>query len=120
MENEKSLRELGFDVDRFGEDAVAVRQIPGDVEQGDIQSMLEDMCSRIRSGARADMAVSRDAILHSVACKAAIKAGKRSEPRELEKLVESVISGKVRYCPHGRPVAMELTKSALDRNFKRI
>ena len=56
---------------------------------------------------------------HAVIAAAAIKAGKRSEPKDLEALIWRVLSGEIKYCPHGRPVATELTKSSLDKNFKR-
>ena len=62
----------------------------------------------------------RDEILHTVACKAAIKAGWDNSSEELEKLVEAVLSGAVRYCPHGRPVSAVLTKKELDKLFRRI
>ena len=61
----------------------------------------------------------RDDVLHTVACKAAIKAGKRTDPGELTGLIDAVLSGAVRYCPHGRPVSLELTRGQLDRSFKR-
>ncbi|MBR2583691.1 MAG: hypothetical protein IKD61_09890, partial [Oscillospiraceae bacterium] len=61
-----------------------------------------------------------DEILHTVACKAAIKAGWDNAPEELERLVEAVLSGAVKYCPHGRPVSAVLTKKELDKLFKRI
>ena len=62
----------------------------------------------------------RDEILHTVACKAAIKAGWDTDKRELEKLVEAVMSGEVLYCPHGRPVSVTLPRRELDKMFKRI
>ena len=58
--------------------------------------------------------------MRTMACKAAIKAGRRSDERELCGLVEKVMAGEVKYCPHGRPVAMELTKHTLDRQFDRL
>jgi DNA mismatch repair protein MutL len=61
----------------------------------------------------------RDDVMHTVACKAAIKAGSGSERDSVMELIDKVMNGEVRYCPHGRPVSMELTKSQLDRSFKR-
>ena len=55
-----------------------------------------------------------------MACKAAIKAGKSSDPRELLSLARAVCAGEVRYCPHGRPVSWTLTRQELDKQFKRI
>lgn len=62
----------------------------------------------------------RDELLKTVACKAAIKAGRSSEPEELLRLAEAVCSGTVRYCPHGRPVSWTLNRKDLDKQFKRI
>ena len=61
----------------------------------------------------------RDEVLKTVACKAAIKAGWQTEPEELLRLADAVCAGEVKYCPHGRPVCIELTKSQLERQFKR-
>ena len=61
----------------------------------------------------------RDELLHSMACRAAMKAGGTEEREQLRILAAEVVSGRVKYCPHGRPVAMEITKSALARHFRR-
>ena len=58
--------------------------------------------------------------MHTVACKAAIKAGWDNDLRELERIVQAVLSGQVKYCPHGRPVSVTLTRKDLDKQFKRI
>ena len=55
-----------------------------------------------------------------MACKAAIKAGRRSDPRELTALAGRVMSGEIKYCPHGRPVSFALSKKELDKQIKRI
>ena len=79
--------------------------------------MLEEIAEALRSGRVADP---RDAICHTIACKAAIKAGSRSDISELSALAARVVTGEIRYCPHGRPVAVRLTKGELDKFFKRI
>ena len=61
----------------------------------------------------------REALLHTMACKAAIKGGQKNGSAELEEVVQMVMSGAVKYCPHGRPVAIELTKYQLEKQFKR-
>ena len=71
------------------------------------------------SGGGADPAAARDELLHTMACKAAIKGGWRSGAEELEEAARLVMSGQVKYCPHGRPVAIELTKKQLEKQFKR-
>ena len=62
----------------------------------------------------------RQELLKTVACKAAIKAGKSSQPAELAALAEAVLTGKVKYCPHGRPVSVTYTNNQLDKQFDRI
>ena len=61
----------------------------------------------------------RDEILHTVACKAAIKGGWKNAPEELERVARAVMSGEVKYCPHGRPAAIELSRTELEKQFKR-
>ena len=115
-ENQALLEEAGFETERFGEDGVILRAVPMDLQGGELAA-LEEIAEFLRRGRPEDR---RDAILRSVACKAAIKAGSRSEPAELEALAARVVSGELRYCPHGRPVAVRLTRDELDRQFKRI
>ncbi len=119
FESETILSELGFELSDFGGGSVALRQVPIDMDLSDPVGLLEEIAGKLRAGGRQDVEAMRDGILHTVACKAAIKAGKRSEPAELTGLIEKVLSGAVRYCPHGRPVSLELTKTQLDRSFKR-
>ena len=116
-ENAALLAGFGFEVDRFGPDSVAVRQLPAEVDEKDAGPLMEELAEKLKTGR--DIDDIRDGIMASMACKAAIKAGRRSDPQELYGLVRRVLSGEVRYCPHGRPVVMELTKSQLDRGFKR-
>ncbi len=119
LENLELLEKLGFEIDEFGPSTLALRQVPMDMDLSDPRGTLEEIAGKLRLGGKRDVEAMGDDILHTVACKAAIKAGKRSEPEELSDLIEKVLSGAVRYCPHGRPVSMELTKYQLDRSFKR-
>ncbi len=114
------LEELGFEIDDFGGGTVAVSGVPADIAASDITALLTEVCEDIRLGKKPGTLGIKDEILASVACKAAIKAGKKSEPKEYIPVVEKVMSGEIKYCPHGRPVSIELTKKSLDKNFKRI
>ena len=69
---------------------------------------------------RADPEAARDELMHTMACKAAIKGGWKTSDQELERVAQTVMSGQVKYCPHGRPVAIELTQKELEKQFKRI
>ena len=96
-----------------------VRQAPFDVDPGDIEDTLLEIGGRLLTTGRADPSAARDELLHTMACKAAIKGGWRTSPQELERMARAVMSGQVRYCPHGRPVAIELTRGQLEKQFKR-
>lgn len=118
--NAALLYELGFEIEPFGERELIVRAVPADMDAGDVPAAIEEICEKLRRGKCPDAQSVRDEILHTVACKAAIKAGWDTHPKELEALVEAVMSGRVRYCPHGRPVSVTLTRKELDKQFKRI
>jgi DNA mismatch repair protein MutL len=118
LESAELLENLGFTVESFGDDAVAVRRIPAEIEISDAEPVLSDICAELKHGGMPSPA-KRDGIYRAIACKAAIKAGKSSDIREMEALAARVLSGEIAQCPHGRPVAFELTKAALDRSFKR-
>lgn len=119
-ENAALLYELGFEIEPFGERELIVRAVPADMDAGDVPAAIEEICEKLRRGKCPDAQSARDEILHTVACKAAIKAGWDTHPKELEAVVDAVISGQVRYCPHGRPVSVTLTRKELDKQFKRI
>ena len=78
-----------------------------------------ELAQRLLTTGTADPASARDELLHTMACKAAIKGGWKTSPQELERLVRAVMDGDVKYCPHGRPVAIQLTKKELEKQFKR-
>ena len=115
--NGELLAELGFELESYGDEDVIVRAVPDSLDPGQTVAALEEICEKLKTGA-ADLA--RDSVLQTVACKAAIKAGWDTDPAELQVLAEKVASGQIRYCPHGRPVAVTLTKKELDRQFGRI
>lgn len=111
------LEQLGFRVEPFGEDDLIVRGVPDGMDPAQTIPALEEIAQKLRRGG-GDLA--RDEILQTISCKGAIKAGWDTDPAELQVLVDKVVSGEIRYCPHGRPVAVVLTRKELDRQFKRI
>ena len=118
--NSALLDEMGFEVEPFGEESFAVRSVPDDVDVSEAASALEEICQKLREGGEVSAESARDEILHTVACKAAIKAGRRHDIAELERIACAVASGEVKYCPHGRPVSARLSKKQLDKFFSRI
>ena len=117
LENLSLLEQFGFACEDFGDGAILVREVPADIDAGDTVSTLEELAENLRSGK--SLEEKRENLLHTMACKAAIKGGWTSDLSELKVLVEKVQSGEVRYCPHGRPVAVKLTKYELEKMFKR-
>ncbi len=118
VERTELLARFGFEVEEFGS-ALAVRSAPDYLDAGDIEGALLELARRIRVTGSADPASARDELLHTMACKAAIKGGQRSGAAELQEVAAMVMSGSVKYCPHGRPVAIELTRTQLEKQFKR-
>ena len=113
------LREFGFECEEFGGGSLILRAIPADIDSGDAIPALEELGDKLVTAHTADPAAARDALLHTMACKAAIKGGWKSDLSELRVLVDRVQSGEVQFCPHGRPVKAKLTKYELEKMFKR-
>ena len=117
LEHLDTLESLGFSCEDFGGDTVLVRQIPADLDASDVTATLEELAQTLRSGRSPEE--KRQALLHTMACKASIKGGWTSDPAELRVLVDKVQRGEVKYCPHGRPVAVKLTKYQIEKMFGR-
>ncbi len=114
------LGELGFEVEEFGENTLLLRQIPMDLSPEDAADALESLASDLLNGRRGSADTVRDELLHTVACKAAIKAGWHSDEKELLAIAEAVMARQdLKYCPHGRPICISLSKKQLEKQFKR-
>ena len=118
LENSAVMAQLGFACEDFGAGTVLVREIPSDIRAEDVAVTLEELAQKLILG-RIDPEGVRDELYHTMACKSAIKAGMVSDEKELAALVERVQSGEIQYCPHGRPVAVKLTKYEIEKMFKR-
>lgn len=120
LANRDMLDELGFEIDEFGENTVLLRQIPMDLSPEDAADAVETLSADLLSGRREHRDTVRDELLHTVACKAAIKAGWVNDEKELLAVVEEVMSREeLKYCPHGRPICVSLSKKLLEKQFKR-
>jgi hypothetical protein len=119
QEGEVEIRQI-FEAEDFGQGTLLVRQIPADMGQQQAELVLQELAGDLLQGKGADPSSLRDALLHTIACKASIKAGWHTDPLELEHLVKQVMEREdIKYCPHGRPVCITLTKQQLERQFKR-
>ncbi len=120
LDNQERLTEAGFAIEDIGAQAVLVRQAPMYLDHGDIAAVLSEMAGLLMLPGSADNDIHAQ-LLKSVACKAAVKAGKSSDAAELQRLAERVLTmPDVRNCPHGRPVAIYLSRRELEKRFKRI
>ena len=120
LANRAMLDELGFEIDEFGENTVLLRQIPMDLSPEDAADAVETLASDLLSGRRESKDTVRDELLHTVACKAAIKAGWVNDEKELLAVAKEVMAREdLKYCPHGRPICVALSKKQLEKQFKR-
>ena len=120
LENTDILIDYGFALSDYGDGTLAIRQIPADISEQEAQSLLLQLAEQLRRGKKLDPKTLRDEMLHTIACKAAIKGGMHSDRLELQRLVEQVLSREdLKYCPHGRPICAVMTRSQLERQFKR-
>lgn len=120
ISNTEALEKAGFEVEDFGNSSVRVSAVPASLTREDIPSVISELAGKLSKGKAPDSERLED-MYHTVACKAAIKAGSRTSPLEMQKLAERVLySDDVMYCPHGRPVAFEIKRRELEKQFGRI
>lgn len=119
-DNISLLAKSGFEVEDFGNNTILVRAIPSFLTSEDVSSLISEIGESIlKTG---NVSTDReDDLFHTVACKAAIKGGSATSQLEMKKLAEKVLSSRdIMYCPHGRPVAFEIKKRELEKQFGRI
>ena len=120
LANSDMLDELGFEIEEFGENTILLRQIPMDLSPEDAADAVETLAADLLSGRREKKDTVRDELLHTVACKAAIKAGWKNDEAELLAIAKEVMAREdLKYCPHGRPICVTLSKKQLEKQFKR-
>lgn len=116
----ETVQTVGFDLEPFGEHSFAVRAVPAYLDAGDITEVLFEIAEKLSSN-RSPSPDRLDDLIHTVACKAAIKAGRHTSQTELQKLCDRVLADpEIACCPHGRPVTVRLTKYEIDKLFKRV
>ncbi|MBQ7001011.1 MAG: DNA mismatch repair endonuclease MutL [Oscillospiraceae bacterium] len=120
LSNRDMLDELGFEIEEFGENTVLLRQIPMDLSPELAAEAVETLAADLLNGRREKKDTVRDELLHTVACKAAIKAGWKNDEAELLAVAKAVMAREdLKYCPHGRPICVTLSKKQLEKQFKR-
>lgn len=120
-ENIETISKAGFDIEDFGDGTVIVRSCPMDLEDCEIVPLIGEIAEYIIKNRRDITNEHLDWIYHNVACRSAIKAGDDNSDRELLALAKQVVEdNEVRFCPHGRPVMIELSKYELEKQFGRV
>ena len=121
LDNIPLLENAGLEIADFGGNTVVLRAVPADVEPQNAESLLVEIANKLLRGGHDALNEHTEWVLHSISCRAAIKAGDKSSPQELLALAEKILSGEVPpFCPHGRPCVLKLTRKELEKQFGRI
>ena len=121
LDNIPLLENAGLEIADFGGNTVVLRAVPADVEPQNAESLLMEIANKLLKGGHDALNEHTEWVLHSISCRAAIKAGDKSSPQELLALAEKILSGEVPpFCPHGRPCVLKLTRKELEKQFGRI
>ena len=120
VSSENELVGIGFEIEDFGNGTVLVRAIPSVLLGENISSVISEVAESLRTKGKPD-AYKLDDVYHRIACRAAVKAGNNTTSLEAKALAERVLSDKdIMYCPHGRPVAVKMSKREIEKQFGRI
>ena len=121
MENLEEFSKAGFSVEDFGFGTVIVRETPMDLDSESITEIVCELASALASN-KIDVRSSKtDWLYHSVACRSAIKAGDATTDYEMKKFIGELLKNPdIKYCPHGRPVMIKMTRNELEKSFGRI
>lgn len=115
------LTQAGFEIEDFGDGAVIVRACPLNLEKEDLTSLVTEIASYLAANKKDILPEKLDWVYHSMACRQAVKAGNKSTDYELIEFTKQLLADdSIRYCPHGRPVLVELTKYEIDKQFGRV
>lgn len=121
LQNLELLCQAGFEAEDFGAGTVLVRACPMALAQEDVTALFQELAGYLLENRRELVPEKLDWLYHNVACRAAIKAGDETSPYELERFVKNLLShDEIRYCPHGRPVLVVLSRTELEKQFGRM
>ena len=120
-ENLETIASSGFDIEDFGNGTVIIRSCPMDLDNCEIAPLISEIAEYLTKNRRDITNEHLDWIYHNVACRSAIKAGDDNSEAELLALAKQVVNdNEIRFCPHGRPVIIELSKYELEKQFGRV
>lgn len=121
IENSDLLYDAGYDISNFGDRCVKVNACPPELTDSNLYDIILEIAGYLANNVKTLLPEKLDWIYHSMACRAAVKAGNFTSKYEAEMFVKHLLSrDDIRYCPHGRPVMIEMTQRELEKQFKRI
>lgn len=120
-DNSQLFYDIGFDAEEFGDDALIVRGVPGEVEIGEVEPLVLELVSQGEEFRKELITEKQQRLLYTIACKSAVKANMKMSTAEMETLVRNVLRLKnINTCPHGRPIIITMSKKEMEKEFKRI
>ena len=121
LQNLDLLADAGLEAEDFGGATVIVRAVPADVAVDDVEDMVVELAAHLAEGGRSALREKTEWVLHSIACRAAIKAGDRTTEAEMLALAQKIMDGTIPpFCPHGRPCVLKITRKELEKQFGRL
>lgn len=121
IENSELLYGAGYEISDFGDRCVKVNACPPELTDSNLYDIILEIAGYLANNVKTLLPEKLDWIYHSMACRAAVKAGNFTSKYEAEMFVKHLLSrDDIRYCPHGRPVMIEMTQRELEKQFKRI
>ena len=121
LQNLAMLTDAGIEAEDFGGSTVVVRAVPADVPVDDVEDMIVELAAKLADGSRDALREKTEWVLHSIACRAAIKAGDRTNAAEMLALAQHIMDGTIPpFCPHGRPCVLKITRKELEKQFGRL
>ena len=121
INNIDMFKKCAFEIEDFGNGTILVRSAPQYLNAADISECVAEMSEYISNGKNEIFAEKMDWFYHNVACRSAIKAGNTSTPQELIDIVKKLEENpQLKYCPHGRPICIVMTKHEIEKQFGRV
>lgn len=120
-DNKQLFEDIGFDAEEFGDDAVIIRSVPGEVGLGEVEPLVLELVAQGEELRKELITEKQQRLLYTIACKSAVKANMSMSKMEMESLVRNVLRLKnINTCPHGRPIIITMSKKEMEKEFKRI
>ncbi len=121
LAQQEHLENIGLSLDDFGGRSVMVREVPADIRVESVEDLVQEIAARLAAGQKEPLAEKTAWVLHSIACRAAIKGGDTTHYPEMLRLARDILDGSVPpFCPHGRPVVLRITQKELEKQFGRL